>query len=1022
MAKQVRWRNVESDIENAVDTGAAINTSVWKSAFKYLDSWSNADAWLGMDNAVEALEEEDRVIYNAARDVLEQVSAEANIKEGFVLWALENKLATDRAQAEEFFNKSKKNTIDFPEQAIEIAGLYPSSGAITQEEAVALWMAGGKGEEILLEIAKPPFGDPASLQGADKRAYKNQLATALKAIDAPDDDETDAEIAKKQDEFWERYAEQCALMSNLDQFAAHHREQRRDNPYHFGGRIIPFVSGEGDEDIINILRGRHQNLNKFTSEADKNIYPFIGHDLRLQIVRPTRVLDESTGEYTIGRGDDEEIVLETVPISLTTAKFNTATNIGTGSAITGGDQTVEAVTSAAIDEVLAPLGGRIVFESFSYTMDGSNPATARKDVTAELNFSFSDISYLTKELIETSTGGNLKYKISDLITYPRSIENSLGIGASSKNQYSPDYNRIRAVITTKIDDDDLDAEGQAALKSAVGGLNESFESATMVLNLALEDHELSINKKQHLQYDLKISYRGFMETALKSPMMNALADDKIFEERKVFEQEKRDAIQEATAAGCPVEVLREIKKNYSRLADSQVVRSQMSMWKRLYEYGFVQKIGIKEQELLAASKDKEFIYKKIFSDTLIKAAGEEDEARVDTIARKKVAEEAKQGGYETEMHFLYLGDLLYVMADVLYIDSTNLPTTSIVDRLKPEVNHLNYRMGVGSFLWKDPNLPKGADAVSVNIADIPISLNFFKRWYDEVVIKKDRKFYSVIVMAMDLVERLVTNVLNEVCVNFENDENVRFRVAHFESVGDPLLDFLEDKGEEPVINLAEASGGVYPVFKTNSTALANEYTNYSIIYASSHNVYSEKHQSGKRTEISKNGIPIFNIKPVMDRGAIKTASFKRTNVPGLRESRYFNGGVGGVSLLSNHYSITMDLWPNTYFTPGMLIFVYLDEDNLGDPMDTTSLANNLGLGGYHLITRVATTIRGDGDFSNKIDAIWTRTTLSGVAKTTTASPSVETASEACREVLRLSDAAADRSQFLEALVGTVPKT
>ena len=947
---QQKWKAVSEDVQGVIEEGRAINTNVWEAAFS-----DESDLLSGVGIIEDVIGHNDATIktYEIAKGFLEQVSAEANIKEGFVLWVLENNLATDRTQAEEIFNKSEENTIDFPEQAIEIAGLYPLNGSISQEEAVALWMAGGKGEEILLEIAKPPFGDPASLQGVDKQAYKNQLATALKDIDPPDDDETDAEIAKKQDEFWERYAEQCALMSNLDQFAAHHREQRRDNPYHFGGRIIPFVSGEGDEDIINILRGRHQNLNKFTSEADKNIYPFIGHDLRLQIVRPTRVLDNTTGEYTIGRGEDEEIVLETVPLSLTTAKFNTATNIGTGSA---------------------------------------------------------------------TTGGSLKYKMSDLITYPRSIENSLGIGASSKNQYSPDYNRIRAVITTKIDDDDLDAEGQAALKNAVGGLNESFESATMVLNLALEDHELSINKKQHLQYDLKISYRGFMETALKSPMMNALADDKIFEERKVFEQEKRDAIQEATAAGCPVEVLREIKKNYSRLVDSQVVRSQMSMWKRLYEYGFVQKIGINERELLSASKDKQFIYKKIFSDTLIKAAGEEDEARNDTIARKKVAEEAKQEEYETEMHFLYLGDLLYVMADVLYTDPTNLPTTSIVDRLKPEVNHLNYRMGVGSFLWKDPDLPKGADAVSINIADIPISLNFFKRWYDEVVIKKDRKFYSVIVMAMDLVERLVTNVLNEVCVNFENDENVRFRVAHFESVGDPLLDFLEDIGDEPVINLAEAAGGNYPIFKTNSTALANEYTNYSIIYASSHNVYSEKHQSGKRTEISKNGIPIFNIKPVMDRGAIKTASFKRTNVPGLRESRYFNGGVGGVSLLSNHYSVTMDLWPNTYFTPGMLIFVYLDEDNLGDPMDTTSLANNLGLGGYHLITRVATTIRGDGDFSNKIDAIWTRTTLSGVARTTTASPAVETASEACKEVLKASDRAADASQALAALGGVVPTT
>jgi hypothetical protein len=88
-----------------------------------------------------------------------------------------------------------------------------------------------------------------------------------------------------------------------------------------------------------------------------------------------------------------------------------------------------------------------------------------------------------------------------------------------------------------------------------------------------------------------------------------------------------------------------------------------------------------------------------------------------------------------------------------------------------------------------------------------------------------------------------------------------------------------------------------------------------------------------------------------------------------------NHGHNGLMQLSAVYKVTLEMFGNTIFYPGMLIFI--DPRELGgtdfDPTiggtanTEPSVANSLGIGGYHLITRVSSNIE-SGNFTTTVEA------------------------------------------------------
>ena len=109
-----------------------------------------------------------------------------------------------------------------------------------------------------------------------------------------------------------------------------------------------------------------------------------------------------------------------------------------------------------------------------------------------------------------------------------------------------------------------------------------------------------------------------------------------------------------------------------------------------------------------------------------------------------------------------------------------------------------------------------------------------------------------------------------------------------------------------------------------------------------------------------------------NRGILKTISFNQSDIMYIREARFLQQGIDGLLQLSAVYNVTMEMFGNTLFYPGMEVFVNpfgIGGTEFGSPTQGAgsirdrSMANILGLGGYHTITKVASSLT-PGGFKN----------------------------------------------------------
>jgi hypothetical protein len=123
------------------------------------------------------------------------------------------------------------------------------------------------------------------------------------------------------------------------------------------------------------------------------------------------------------------------------------------------------------------------------------------------------------------------------------------------------------------------------------------------------------------------------------------------------------------------------------------------------------------------------------------------------------------------------------------------------------------------------------------------------------------------------------------------------------------------------------------------------------------------------------GSGVFHIEIGSNRGLVKTVQFTKTDLQYVREARFMRNGVDGLLQLSSVYAANIEMFGNTLFYPGMDLWINpygfggtaLGHPSVGLKAGKRSLANTLGIGGYHTITGVSTTLT-PTSFSTSIKA------------------------------------------------------
>ena len=353
---------------------------------------------------------------------------------------------------------------------------------------------------------------------------------------------------------------------------------------------------------------------------------------------------------------------------------------------------------------------------------------------------------------------------------------------------------------------------------------------------------------------------------------------------------------------------------------------------------------------------------------------------------------------QKEVNFYFLGDLLYTLMDCLYEPgklgeryNPEYDNTIKYNKRRPELR--SFVPLLSSFTYSDYNEKKESSTpiFSANIADIPISVRYFNEWYVEHVVKPERTVYPLMDFIRDLLKAVI-DLMTDACINRQIDTSLMFQTAQYTALGkkyknlyyDPLTvqrqETAKGFGSELIFDVNSEynkKDSVLP-FTSSDTDLNGKinpignYFNYTLLYAVSPLMSTGHRGEGIRSKDEKRGTYHFQIGS--SRGILKTVNFSKTDMAYLREARFYNQGNYGLLQLGAVYNVTLELFGNTLFYPGMEIFI--DPRSFGGPnWDPTagganrSVANALGIGGYHIITKVSSNISTSG-FTTTVEAVF----------------------------------------------------
>ena len=869
-------------------------------------------------------------------------------------------------------------------------------------QLVALYAA-QRGRDIALQIdnelieqsirSPDPGIDGATLTeggsyDANARAYAEQ---ALTRVGGDGTEDLDAEQLAR----LKRLAEQAFLIDYLPEFAALNQNKRTPlyaDPQ--GRRYFSMVHGQTDTIVNKLLyNGSIQSLEKLLPSEISGLVPQI---------RLYKIFYDILENGQRGATYEQEVPFEAhVDPQSITSMTNTGIQRGEGAGIV----------------------------SFDWKLEGQNPFTARRDIYAELKLYFQSMEdFIRRVNLPTVGRGNRPFSYVDLVNIGL-VEKTTALA------WNPDYFKLKIETGWVPPAEDVfvgTAEERQEKQAAV-------KASRMSMYLTAIDHNIEVNEFGNVS--LTIEYIAWQEGSYFDADSDVLADRNALTARLLRRKKLLDA-----AATCNEDYIASLTREYQLKIRDEKYNSWQRIMKELYQNNRIFYVPVNTVALNSYINHGRTNFKgirgllqnpaspsPINNLNLAAASGEADiEAHLgvtppaegqeeDTILKRLTELTYDDAGVQTSVQFFYFGDLMEIALSNISETLANAPPgTDVQGKLDKKMRFI---MGPISFKKMTSNadmeMPTTAEQIqrlrdgqppapepesqssivyNINIADIPISVNYFVEWFINQALSQERSFYPFLAFVRDLASKLIRSVMSEQGQSFQNiaRQNLQLRTLFFsgkagrDEGGNPE-DLLEDRMNVLPIGSDQCCGGapegtysridLDDAFNYNRTRLrgsplltrpdrGDEAFHYMLMYA----ITTEAAQNleGDPVEDAQKGI--YHLAIAQDRGILKKVDFTKTNIAGLREARFENDLIGsatGLSILANVYDIKVKMVGNTGFYPGMKMF--LDPaglgGNIGSPTKRGDPAYKLGIGGYHTIYRVESYIE-SGKFETTLHAIF----------------------------------------------------
>ena len=779
-------------------------------------------------------------------------------------------------------------------------------------------------------------GETLTEEGIDKIEKEGAEAFAKSKVDFGKQKLTDEEITDRQ-----RFYKQCALLMNMSTLSPAFEKllkqrQEGNNPdgpiptQPFGGRIYRAESADKESLLTNLVSSK---------------------DASYMFEIPTHIMTQLTPKFKLFKvmNDAGGNLAETEFIFPMHTDLSRTKNFKKDQ---GGkpEETVPSFFDAQFDK-----GDGCGLKSFTVEFNGTNPAEARNDIKGNMSLYFQSFADFTRKRIDPN--GN-EYRFVDLIIQPKPDAEGRAQGSKiiSLRQYEPTFYRIRVEMGYNIPDklEGISHADLERLQRAVRTMNKSFF-------LCMIDHDFNI--KNDGTVDMNFTYRAYLETALKSVKFDSLTTPELAKKR--IENEVK-LYEIANSQKCTKDELRELQLAIAGSEEEIIFDSLNSILRRLYRRNKVFNVTIDNEDRKTFLKRGFFTSCRFENQASTSNAQDGDLGVVlgGNFLSENPTTDFKRDASDTTIQFFYFGDLMHTILDTLHDPDTK----------KVAVGLENTKIILGSFDF-DPYQSK-ENAGSYNIANIPVSVDFFSEWFRDNVLnqKSTRRTFPILNFIRSLSNHLVSNGLLESCVNRTVEQKLIFQTGQISAVNTSRLDPIGSLIDlnNPILDTdVQRNDGNLPLNGDVEGSTIQDFYHYIVLNANgSALTYSGV---GKYEDDIKKGR--YHVEIGSNRGIVKTVQFSKTDMQYVREARFIRQGIDGLLQLSSVYTANVEMFGNTLFYPGMELWINpygFGGQYIGKPQDGAnlsggdrSLANILGLGGYHTITGVSTTIA-PGSFKTNI--------------------------------------------------------
>jgi hypothetical protein len=783
-------------------------------------------------------------------------------------------------------------------------------------------------------------------QAAGIAANNNRLVSSIdveQARKANEEQQADSEQSKAQKAADERLTAQCILLDGIDVISPKNFKQRyavlNSNTVGMEGDRATFASS------INGSKLKSKFLD-FTTAQLASLTP---------VIKLYKVIQNDKGTTTD----------YLIPFSTHTAWRSGLTTYGT-------------VEDLLLEGRERPMD--VGIKSFSWTFEGTNPVSSRRDISAKLILFSNNLNNLIEQFNIYPSDPNAE-KTSHCFKYIDLVLRS-GKKFNPVKQFNPQYYTIKIQIAWKT---------QNILLFPDEEQRKSLEKNTTTMLLTLIDHNFNFN--QDGTVSLTLDYRAYFEGLLFSEDADILKSaeqtiklDKIKDELTLLKEEVQPSDEDDATPPPDKKQYDDKLKEYSdfileinKTAYPKIINKLRSK-NQIYCVEIDIETYNQYKNSLSTANPATYVasFQPTQDNPIIDIAVSNANAVIGTTTVDQKNPDltnlfpVEKDGYKYITYF-YLNDLFNSVIEECYIKLESLPN-------KP-------KFLFGSALYY--SIDKSAFDL-VNILDIPVSLEWFSEWFANTIVSQNKTSYPILYFIRDMCSKLINNILSNTCdktkiLRAKNKFNIiDFNVSLLPGLDSPNNDPIYqerlkqqqlDSSNIPIEELIKICQ-TYEPLKGSDTKNNQQYIA----------VYCQDISSPTKVncaEDHKNGIYHFYFG--RDRGLVKSINFTRSSTTGLREANYGRESSGkDYEQLMLPYDVEMKMIGNNLFSNGMMIFI--DPSGFGrkfgTPDDPGSFSYQLKLGGYHTIYRIESSITTSG-FETSVKARWTG---SGTKSILTAKP------------------------------------